>query len=133
MNIVKHSVSFSSDTATWIAAKRIKKSADIKGQLLEMQISIADSTNKALKFYRNTTTPGNLIVASVRSKTTVVTIAPRRLYKSASTAAPVVLASSGALVFPWSFADEQVVICGTTQKAGVVTFWINGVVNKSTL
>jgi len=133
MNIVKHTFSFSSDTATWEYAKRIKKSAYIVGQLLEVQISVADSTAKGLKLYRGTTTPGNLMLNAVRSKTSAVAYAPRRAWIEASTAVPSVKASTGAIRFPWSFADDQVIVCGATQKAGVVTLWIDGTVNKSTL
>jgi len=122
-------VSFSSLTASWEAGRRIKRSCDINGALMELVISKHTSTARGLFFYRGTTTPGNFIGKVPRSTQERTYRLYGRMAENSSGA--FLNPSTGALKFPWVLANEKIVVCGGTQTAGTVTIYVEGTVGSS--
>ena len=129
MYISKTVVSFSSVTGSWQSGKRITKSADLNGSLLEMFLPKHTTTGKALHFYRDSTLPGNRVGILARSTKERSCRLYQRIVEESSN--NFLLPSSGTIRIPWVFANQKLVVCGATQTGGTITIYVDGTVSST--
>lgn len=129
MYISKTVVSFSSITGSWQSGKRITKSADLNGSLLEVVLPKHTSTAKALHLYRGSTALADklgILARSTKERSC-------RLYgvMNEGSSGSFVKASTNTIRFPWVFANQKLVVCGATQTGGTLTIYVDGTVSST--